>query len=249
VRSSFDFSDAQVLVTGGSNGIGLAVARAFRDAGARVAITGTRSGPHDYDHDLSAFEYRQCLLSEPSSITAALGSLQGLDVLVNNAGQNLPGGRSEWEPSVFDEVVSVNLSGAFRMATACQPFLKTSSADGGASVINMGSMTSFFGLEITPAYGAAKAAVVQLTKTLAAAWARDAIRVNAVAPGTIAETNMTAPMMPFEEITGPIVARTPMRRLGTPADIAPVVLFLASPSARFVTGQTLAADGGYSIQG
>ena len=93
------------------------------------------------------------------------------------------------------------------------------------------------------------AAVVQLTKTLAAAWAKDGIRVNAVAPGTIAETNMTAPMMPFEEITGPIVARTPMRRLGTPADIAPVVLFLASPSARFVTGQTLAADGGYSIQG
>ena len=249
MKSSFDFSDAQVFVTGGSNGIGLAVARAFRDAGARVTITGTRPAPRDYDHDLSAFEYRQCLLSEPSSITAALGSLHGLDVLVNNAGQNLPGGRSEWEPSVFDEVVSVNLSGAFRMATACLPFLKTSSADGGASVINMGSMTSFFGLEITPAYGAAKAAVVQLTKTLAAAWAREGIRVNAVAPGTIADTNMTAPMMPFEEITGPIVARTPMRRLGTPADIAPVVLFLASPSARFVTGQTLAADGGYSIQG
>lgn len=249
MRSSFDFSDAQVLVTGGSNGIGLAVARAFRDAGARVTITGRRSAPHDYDHDLTAFEYRQCLMSEPTSIAAALGSLQALDVLVNNAGQNLPGGRSEWEASVFDEVVNVNLSGAFRMATACLPLLRTSSADGGASVINMGSMTSFFGLEITPAYGAAKAAVVQLTKTLATAWASDGIRVNAVAPGTIAQTNMTAPMMPFEEITGPIVARTPMRRLGTPADIAPVVLFLASPSARFVTGQTLAADGGYSIQG
>jgi len=90
--------------------------------------------------------------------------------------------------------------------------------------------------------------VVQMTKTLAVAWARQGIRVNAVAPGVI-DTNMTAPMLGIETLTRPILDRTPMRRLGTPADVAPVVLFLASPAARYVTGQTIPVDGGFSVQG
>ena len=115
-------------------------------------------------------------------------------------------------------------------------------------MVNLGSMSSFFGIEFVPGYGAAKAGVVQMTKTLAVAWARHDIRVNAVAPGVI-DTNMTAPMLGIEALTRPILDRTPMRRLGTPADIAPVVLFLASPAARYVTGQTIPVDGGFSVQG
>ena len=247
--ANFDFSGAQVLVTGGSNGIGLAIARAFDAAGAHVTITGTRATAADYEHDLAVFDYRQCLMTDHAAIDTVAASLDGLDVLVNNAGQNLPGGRSEWDPETFEEVVAVNLFGSFRMATACLPHLRESTLDGGANVVNMASMTSFFGLEIVPAYGASKAAVVQLTKTMASAWARDGLRVNAVAPGTIAETNMTAPMMPFDEVTAPIIARTPMARFGTPDDIAPAVLFLASSAARFVTGHTLSVDGGFSVQG
>jgi 3-oxoacyl-[acyl-carrier protein] reductase len=245
---AFDFGGAQVLVTGGSNGIGLGVATAFADAGAAVTITGTREGAGDYDHDLSRFVYRRCRMDEADEVSAVTDGLDALDVLVNNAGQNLPGGRSEWDEGVFEEVLAINLVAPFRLAQACHDRLAASPVGGGGSVVNVGSMASFFGMELIPGYGAAKGGVVQMTKTLAVSWASDGIRVNAVAPGVI-ESNMTAPMLDYEPITGPLLARTPMARFGTPEDVSGAVLFLASPAARYVTGHTLVVDGGYSVLG
>jgi len=244
--ANFDFSGARVLVTGGSNGIGAAISKAFADAGAEVLITGTRASAAEYEGDLSAYEYQQLELSDKAAIEALAGSLERLDVLVNNAGCNFPGGKHESVPDVFEESVGINLFGAYRLSIGCREKLRASELEGGASVVNLASMGAFHAVPIVPGYGAAKAGTVQMTKTLAATWAADGIRVNAIAPGLI-ESNMTKLMKGVEPLEKPFIERTPLGRWGVPDDIAPVVLFLASSSARFMTGQTISVDGGYSI--
>ncbi len=246
MRVRFDFSGVRVLVTGGSSGIGHGIARAFADAGAAVAITGRRATAGEYDADCAGLDYHQLEVTDPAAITALAGLLPALDVLVNNAGANLPGGKSEYEPDVFEASVRINLFGAYRMSAACRAVLAASRLDGGASIVNLASMASYFGIVPVPGYGAAKAAIVQMTKSLAAAWAKDGIRVNAVAPGLI-RSNMTARIQNLPEYTRKDFERMPLARWGTPADIAPAVLFLASPAASYITGQTLPIDGGYSI--
>ena len=245
-ETSFDFSGTRVLVTGGSSGIGAAIARDFTAAGADVVITGTRASASEYDGDLSAYEYRQLELTDKKTINALAASFDRLDVLVNNAGANFPGGKHEAAPDVFEESVAINLFGGYRLAVGCKDKLAASSLEGGGSVINMASMGAFFAVPIVPGYAAAKAATVQMTKNLAATWAGEGVRVNAVAPGLI-ERNMTALMKGVDMLEKPFIDRTPMARWGTPEDIAPVILFLASSAAKFITGQTVLVDGGFSI--
>ncbi|SFR90516.1 SDR family NAD(P)-dependent oxidoreductase [Sphingomonas jatrophae] len=246
---TWDFTGARVLVTGGTSGIGAAAAAAYRAAGAEVTITGTRGGAADYDADLAGYRYLQLDVEDGASIDAAAAACPSLDILVNNAGIALPSlGLDEYEPEVFARAVNMLLVGAFRMTRQCRDALRASQWAGGAAVVGIASMSSYFGIPIVPGYGAAKTGLVGLTRTLAAAWGADGIRVNAVAAG-LTRSGMTAGTFAQEAWTAPTLARTPLGRLGEPDDIASAILFLSSPAAAWITGQTLAVDGGYTVSG
>jgi 3-oxoacyl-[acyl-carrier protein] reductase len=241
-----DFAGCEVLVTGGTRGIGLGIATAFADEDARVTVTGTRGGSDHYPSDLSRFRYLRCRM-DAADVQAVADATPELDVLINNAGQSRPDGQSEWSPDVFDRVVATDLLAVFRLTTACKAALRPSEWPGGASVVNVVSLSAFGAVPVVIGYGAAKAGLNQLTKGLAVSWAADGIRVNAIAPGLIA-TDFSAGMTSDPEASAAFLTRIPQRRFGVPDDVAPAALFLSSAGASFITGATLVIDGGQLAQ-
>jgi 3-oxoacyl-[acyl-carrier protein] reductase len=241
---TFDFGGTSVLVTGGTSGIGYAVASAFARAGASVTVTGTRSSAADYGTNLSAFSFRPLEMRDRDAVDALAAEFGFLDVLVNNAGANFPDGRDEWDPEGFSAALDLNVEGTMRLTVRSHKALAASTMAGGASVVNLVSMTAFRSSTIVPGYSAAKAALLSLTRNLAAHWVGDRIRVNAVAPGLI-DTPMTAPMKGLPRLLESEVQKGIIHRMGTPEEVAAAVLFLCSETASFITGSVLAVDGGY----
>src|SRR6202012_1326937 len=190
----FDFIGTEALITGGTSGIGYATAVLFRDAGAQVAITGTKPAAADYDVDLSGMTYHHLRMTEHDSVDALAQKFARLDVLVNNAGANFPGGLDESKPDGFEASVALNLTGPYRLTVGLYRALRASTAAGGGrGLVTRASMSSLRAVPLVPGYGAAKAGVVDVTRNLAVKWAAKGIRGNAVAPGALA-TPMTAPM-------------------------------------------------------
>lgn len=217
---ALDFSGFNVLVTGGSNGIGLSIARAFRSAGANVTIVGTGKSADDYPHDLAEFSCRTVQREDTPAVDAMIAATDHVDVLVNAAGIAVGGGIAQ-TPEEFEKTISINLKAAFRLCAGLRPMLCRRRG----SIINLGSMYSYFGSSWGPGYGASKSAIVGLTRALATAHAKDSIRVNAIAPGWV-ETNITATLR-NEGRDGDILSRTPLGRWGRPDEVAAVALFLA----------------------
>jgi 3-oxoacyl-[acyl-carrier protein] reductase len=183
-------------------------------------------------------------MRDAAAVDALAAGLATLDVLVNNAGANFPDGRNEWEPEAFSAALDLNVEGAMRLTMRSHAALATSSMAGGASVVNVVSMTAFRSTTIVPGYSAAKAALMALTRNLAVHWVGDGIRVNAVAPGLI-DTPMTAPMKRFPDMLSAEIGRGAMARMGRPDEVAAAVLFLSSEASAFTTGSVIAVDGGF----
>ena len=231
------FTGRSVVVTGGLSGIGAAVVAGFAALGAQVTAVGLR-GAGDLDDVARVAEVAELDVTSAPEIERFFGSQTRLDVLVNCAGVLVRA--DEYQMDVFRHVLDVNLVGTMHTCLAARDLLVPTRG----SIVNVASMFSFFGSPHAPAYGASKAAIVQLTKSLAGAFAPD-VRVNAVAPGWI-RTNMTAPVRQDPEAERRVISRTPLGRWGEPADLVGPVVWLASSAAAFVTGAVLPVDGGYS---
>jgi 2-deoxy-D-gluconate 3-dehydrogenase len=251
----FDLTGRVAVVTGGNGGIGLGMAKGLAAAGAAVALAARNaekgeaavaelaaSGPGSAFIALDVADEGSCR----AMIEATLARFGRLDILVNNAGTSVRKPPESYTAAEWHAVLDTNLTGALFCSQAAYPAMKEK---GGGKIINIGSMYSIFGTSYGAAYAASKGGLVQLTKSLAIAWAKDNIQVNAVLPGWI-DTELTqGARRHVPDLHDRVLDRTPAGRWGIPEDLAGIAVFLAAPASDFVTGAAIPVDGGYSSMG
>ena len=247
----FDLKGKTALVTGGNGGIGLGMARGLHAAGAKVAIAGRDKAKNAQAlKDLPGAIALEADLTDEQSCRAMVGEavkrLGRLDILVNNAGTNVRKRPEEYTLDEWKFVMDTNLTSAFVAAQAAYPHLKQG---GGGKIVNIGSMMSIFGAAFVAPYGASKGGIVQLTRALACAWARDNIQVNAVLPGWIDTALTQRARKDIPTLNDNVMRRTPAGRWGVPADLSGIAVFLCSKASDFVTGTAIPVDGGFSVMG
>lgn len=243
--TELDFTGRRVLVVGGSGGIGNGIAQGFLARGATVTVWGTRASAADYagdeGADLDGLSYAQVDVADPSAIAAATAGFDRLDVVVQSQGIVLYR-RQEFEPEGWAKVLAVNLSSLMHVAQGCHRAL--AAAKGSMIVVSsIGGLRATMG---NPAYAASKAGAINLVRTLAQAWAPEGIRVNGIAPSLV-DTRMTKVTMDHPDRRDRALAKIPLGRFGTVDEMAGVALFLASPLAGYVCGQTIVVDGGLTL--
>ncbi len=246
----FGLSGKTALVTGASGGIGASLAIALAAAGAKVAVSGRRSDELERIREqiVQAGGEAVCLVADLMSndacrklIADAHGQLGRLDILVNCAGMNRRKPISEVTEDDYDTIMQVNLRSIYFLCQAAHPIMQK---QGGGKIINVGSLTSSIGLGSTSVYGATKAAVAQLTKTMAVEWAKDNIQVNCLAPGFIITPLTEKSLWADEAKRNWLLGRIPAGRGGAPGDMAGVCVLLASRASDYLTGQMITIDGG-----
>jgi 2-dehydro-3-deoxy-D-gluconate 5-dehydrogenase len=248
----FDLRGKVAIVTGGNGGIGLGIARGLAQAGASIAVAGRNAEKTRNAVDqLSSLGARavglQADVTDAAQIQqmveGTVEALGGVDILIANAGMSIRKPPETYSLEEWTAVITTNLTGVFACCHAVHPAMK---ARGGGKIVTIGSMTSIFGLDMAAPYTATKGGVMQLTKSLSSAWARDNIQVNCILPGWI-DTDLTVMarrVLPRLQET--VVERTPTKRWGRPEDLAGAAIFLCSPASDFVTGVALPVDGGFS---
>jgi 2-deoxy-D-gluconate 3-dehydrogenase len=244
VYDLFSVEGKRALVTGGSAGMGRAMAEALVEGGAQVAIVGRSGRVFDVAEEIGAIPLQADLADREQALALvdrAMEALGGLEVLVNNAGVQQRHPAEEFPLDDWDHVLSVNLDAVWILAQAAGRYML---AQGHGKIINMASVISFFGGITIPPYAVSKGGVAQLTKALSNEWASRGINVNAIAPGYVA-TEMTAALVGNPKREPLILARIPAGRWGVPDDLKGVVLFLASAASDYVHGAIIPVDGGY----
>ncbi len=243
--NELDFGGKTVMVVGGSSGIGNGIAQAFRGHGATVHVCGTRARASDYrkdeGSDLDGLHYTQLDVGSPQAIETTKFPFERLDVLVQSQGAVLYK-RAEFKMDGFRKVMEVNI---MSLMACAEKFHDMLTASKGALII-VSSTAAYHATKGNPAYNASKAGAVGLVRTLAQAWVDDGIRVNGIAPGLV-DTKMTKVTTENPQRLAGALATIPMKRLGTPADMAGAALFLASPLSAYVLGQTIVVDGGLML--